>query len=104
MFSGFLEGLPQLCKSAWENLERALVLRRQPARGVERLFACVITPQHYAHSPGSARLVSRGQRDDEYVAQRHELARAHQEALHARRVAVVAGVELERVLRVLGAC
>jgi hypothetical protein len=51
MFSGFLEALPQLCKSAWERLECALVFWRQPARRIERFLAAPVLAERDPHAP-----------------------------------------------------
>src|SRR5678816_336287 len=104
MFSGVLERLPQLCKSAWECLEGALVLWRQPARRIERRVAAFVVAEHDPHAPGAARVVSRGERDDEHLVEGYEVARACQKTFDARRVAVVRGVELERIAVVVSVC
>src|SRR5689334_4297568 len=106
MFSGSLEALPQVCKSAWGGLERALILRRQPACRIERLLACVEVPEDHAHAPAVAcasGATSLGEWDDEHIVERDEVARACQKTFDARRIAVVGGVELECVVPVVGA-
>src|ERR1043165_6924354 len=104
MVSGSLEALPPACKSAGGGLERALILRRQPTCRIECLLARVEVPEDHAHAPAVAcasGIISLGERDDEHFVERHEVARACQKTFDARRVAVVGGVELERVLPVV---
>src|SRR5262249_19197302 len=82
-----------LRKAARHGLESGLVARWEVAGGVFRLGARRVIAEHDLQALAAAA----PHRDGEHLLARHPLARAHEEALHPRRVRVVGHVELDRV-------